>query len=357
MQLLSIRSIVCLCAFPFLGLSVSMTPLQSQPLTVGLRDQAPFAFQGEDGEWQGIAVDLWEEVAAITGLEYRYKVLPLSDLLTELESGTVDVAVAALTISAERERLFDFTQPFMPSSLVIAAEVEPRGIWHTLRGFISLPFLSAAGALAGIVLVFGFLVWLFERRKNEQFGGEPIKGIGAGFWWSAVTMTTVGYGDKAPITLGGRLVGLVWMFAAIIIISGFTAAIASSLTANSLRSGIESLNDLRSAKVGVIEASSGAQYLKEAGIRHRGFANSTELAEALERGLIDAAVHDAPILRYALKEKGLDNIRILPERLRQESYALGLKEESGLLETVNRGLLEVVQDPSWSTTVDGYLEP
>ena len=75
--------------------------------------------------------------------------------------------------------------------------------------------------------VVGVVMWLGERRRNQaQFGGTAAHGIGAGLWWSAVTMTTVGYGDKAPVTILGRLLGLVWMFAAIIIISSFTAAIA-----------------------------------------------------------------------------------------------------------------------------------
>lgn len=329
--------------------------LQAAPLTVALREEAPFAFRGGSGEWQGIAVDLWDQIAEKNGTEFRYEVYPLDDLLDALEAGEVDVGVAALTISADRERRFDFTLPFMPSSLVIAATAEPRGWWQTLRSLVSLPFLSAAGALAAVVLAFGFLVWVFERKQNDEFGGKPIEGIGAGFWWSAVTMTTVGYGDKSPRTLGGRIVGLVWMFAAIIIISGFTAAIASSLTMNSLRSGIESLDDLRSAEVGVIGASSGAAFLDDERIDYREFGTSSDLVAALAEGEIDAAVHDAPILRYALKEEGVENVRILPDRLRLEYYALGLREGAALLEPINRALLEVVQDGDWPETVETYL--
>ncbi|MGO2102628.1 MAG: ion channel [Psychroflexus halocasei] len=43
-------------------------------------------------------------------------------------------------------------------------------------------------------------------------------------------MTTVGYGDKSPLSLGGRIVGLIWMFMAVIILSSLTAGIASALT-------------------------------------------------------------------------------------------------------------------------------
>jgi ABC-type amino acid transport substrate-binding protein len=349
-HLISIRIIFVLLAILCAG------PAHGDPVKVALREEAPFAFRDKAGEWQGIAVDLWNRIAEQSGIEYSYEVYPLAGMLEALETAEVDAGVAALTISADREKRFDFTQPFMTSSLVIATKAEPRGWWQTLRGFVSLQFLSAAGALAAVLLAFGFLVWVFERKKNEQFGGKPIEGIGAGFWWSAVTMTTVGYGDKVPVTMGGRIVGLVWMFSAIIIISGFTAAIASSLTMNSLRTGIESLNDLRTAEVGVIQASSGAAYLDGARIDYQNFATSDALIEALANGRIDAAVHDAPILKYALKEQGIEHIKILPDRLRLESYAFGLKENSPHLETINRSLLEIVQSDLWPATVDSYLE-
>ena len=94
-------------------------------------------------------------------------------------------------------------------------------------------FVRALGALVFVIFIFGMLMWMFEKRDNKQEFDKGLKGIWEGFWWSAVTMTTVGYGDKAPLSFGGRVIALVWMFAAIIIISGFTASIASSLTLES----------------------------------------------------------------------------------------------------------------------------
>lgn len=49
-----------------------------------------------------------------------------------------------------------------------------------------------------------------------------------------VTMTTVGYGVKAPRTPGGRIVALIWMFANIFLVTVSTAAITSSLTVGEL---------------------------------------------------------------------------------------------------------------------------
>ena len=72
---------------------------------------------------------------------------------------------------------------------------------------LEISWAQVVMALSFVLLLAAFGVWLFERKANaEQFGGSPARGLGAAFWWSAVTMTTVGYGDKAPQTKGGRLV-------------------------------------------------------------------------------------------------------------------------------------------------------
>lgn len=324
-------------------------------LRVGLREAPPFAHQDDSGQWQGIAVDLWDEIAAKAELEFEYTPFELADLLAALEDGSIDVGVAALTISTDRETRFDFTQPFMQSGLVIAAEATKAGWWGTVKRFVSLPFLQAAGALSAVILLFGFLIWVFERKKNEQFGGKTAKGIGAGFWWSAVTMTTVGYGDKAPVTFGGRIVGLVWMFAGIIIISSFTAAIASSLTVGSLQTGIETLDDLRGERVGVIESSSGAAFLDDEKIDYRRYASAAELVDALAEGRVSAVVHDAPFLRYELKQRDLPHIRILAQTLDSQNYAFGLPSGSPLTESINRALLQTIHSDDWSGMLSTYL--
>ena len=51
----------------------------------------------------------------------------------------------------------------------------------------------AAGSAGGV----GSLIWLAERRRNAEQFAEPLAGIGSGMWFALVTLTTVGYGDKA----------------------------------------------------------------------------------------------------------------------------------------------------------------
>src|SRR5262249_23458438 len=64
--------------------------------------------------------------------------------------------------------------------------------------------LRIVGGLLALLAVVGTIFWIIERRSNPDFSGKQIHGWGSGVWLSIVTMTTVGYGDKAPRALGGE---------------------------------------------------------------------------------------------------------------------------------------------------------
>ncbi len=64
------------------------------------------------------------------------------------------------------------------------------------------------------------------------------------FWWSFVTITTVGYGDITPSTIGGRIIGVVVMVFGIGILGMFTATIASAFVETRLKEG-KGMNDIK----------------------------------------------------------------------------------------------------------------
>ena len=175
------------------------------------------------------------------------------------------MGAAALSITSEREEVIDFTHSYFEGGIGIAARSDEREMWLLALGNIfSLAFLKALLSLLLLLAGIGLLMWLAERRINrEEFGGRPAAGIGNGLWWSAVTMTTVGYGDKAPKTFAGRVIGLLWMFAAVIITAGFTAGFASSLTRDSIQSKVEGAADLAKVRTGTMAGSTSAAWLRQ----------------------------------------------------------------------------------------------
>lgn len=356
---------------PCLLLLLTALPLASQPsapdlqpaaatggtLVVATKVAPPFAMKQEDGTWRGIAIELWEDVAAELGYDYELREATLDELITGLEDGTFDASVAALTVTAPREERIDFSHSFYTSGLGIAVASSGGGStgWiRAVRNLVDPRFLGAVASLAGVLFLAGVLVWLFEHRRNpEQF--EPgVRGLGSAFWWSAVTMTTVGYGDKAPASLGGRIVAILWMFASVIVISSFTAGITSSLTVAQLGSGIEGPDDLAQAVTATVAGSTSAAYLADRHLRHEELSTAEEGLEAVAAGEADAMVYDQPILRYLAKGSGR-GLQVLPQTFERQDYAVAFPEGSALREPVNRALLSVTARPAWQQVLERYL--
>ena len=93
------------------------------------------------------------------------------------------------------------------------------------------------------IVLAAHIIWFFERLSNNSFPRRYLAGIDDAIWFSAVTVTTVGYGDKVPRTGGGRAATLIWMLGGIVLSSLFTAVITSEVTSNRLASDITAISD------------------------------------------------------------------------------------------------------------------
>lgn len=324
---------------------------------VGTKDSPPFAYQNADGEWDGIGIELWKRIALDLNLDFEIQDQELDVLLQNIADGQLDVVAGSLTVTPEREKVMDFTHPFYSSGLGIAvSERSGFGLFHVIGRLFSLEFLSVMVFLIAMLFGAGWLVWFFERKQNqEQFGGKNYEGVLSGFWWSAVTMTTVGYGDKSPVTLGGRIVALIWMFTGIIVISGITASITSALTVTQLENAINSPNDLVKLRVGTVSSSTSYDYLRQRGIRTVGYEGIQDALYALDAGNVDAVVYDKPILRYQLSNNPEFQIQVLPFTLQRQDYGLALVSNSPNREAINIALLNIITSESWKDYVEQQL--
>jgi len=76
-----------------------------------------------------------------------------------------------------------------------------------------------------VLVVFQFAV-VFILYYEAPFPDSNIKSVSDAFWWAFTTVSTVGYGDKYPVTEGGRLVGLSLMVVGIALFSVVTGTLA-----------------------------------------------------------------------------------------------------------------------------------
>jgi ABC-type amino acid transport substrate-binding protein len=162
----------------------------SKTLIVGVYQEPPFSMKDQAGTWEGINVDLWKEIAKELNVRYQFQEMAIDKLLAGAADGSIDVVVGPLAITLDREKIVDFSVAFYMSGLGIAVPKQSESDrWLRLvSAFLSIEFLQILSAI--ILLLAGHAVWLFERRYNpKQFGGSRWSGLGAGLWWSSVTLT------------------------------------------------------------------------------------------------------------------------------------------------------------------------
>lgn len=120
-------------------------------------------------------------------------------------------------------------------------------VFHVLR---ARPLRSGDRArsyllyLTTLLLVFSsVLVVYFERSAPNS----NIRSFGDALWWGGETVSTVGYGDFYPVTLGGRLVAGVLFFNGVALLSVITAGLAQRFTVSDARAEDERMQETEAA--------------------------------------------------------------------------------------------------------------
>lgn len=366
----------CGCIFMLLLLSflfIHLAPASGQPgiapqrskrtLLVGVMAGPPWSMQDEDGQWSGITVDLWREIATVLGVDYEFRQYDLNGVQKAVEQGAVDVSAAGLAITSEREERFDFSDPYFVFNQTVAVNADQQpSIIQVLRatifswGFLSVLFLVLAVALMG-----AFVLWLFERKgDSDHYGSKDIKAFARAIFWSTMVLsgrefpTSIGWSIVSPVTFAGRLFGIIWMVVGIILISLFTATAASMLTSRQLQSIVNSPDDLRHVRVGTVIGAAAQDILNRRNIKHTAYNTPLELVKALAEHHVDAAVYGGTTLSYYAKLFN-NKIVVLRFSLRQDFAAIPVPAGSPLRKPINRAILKVLESKRWQRIVANYV--
>ncbi|WP_425237155.1 transporter substrate-binding domain-containing protein [Ulvibacterium sp.] len=332
--------------------------LNTEVLKVGYTTAPPFVVK-EDTVLRGINVWLWKKVAKDLGLEFELLPMDFSDMLDSLESGGIDVSINPLTITSERSKKMEFTHSFYASNSTVAvAEISSfTKLLDFVRAFFNLNFLKGLGILLLIIFLFGLAGWYFERRENPDDFRTGFHGIWDGLWWSAVTLTTVGYGDKAPKTRMGKTVALILMFGGLLFISGLTASIASGLTVNHLTTDPDSFNEFKERAVGSVKNTGTNEFLKSRFFQDlKGYNTVAEGLSALKNNDIEAFMYDEPILKYNIaRDSSMSSISILPIKFDVQFYAFGIaKKHPKLEQAISQRILEIIETEEWRLVLNEF---
>jgi ABC-type amino acid transport substrate-binding protein len=341
----------------------SVTLAQENPqlpgrLLIGVADFPPYVMKAKDGKWKGISIELWQAVAKELAIKYELKEFSrMGQVVEAFQKQELDLA-PRMVLTEYNEATMDLSHSYHRSGLAIAVLQNRTGYdWiGFFKRFASVDTLKVIVLLLLLALVAGIFIWFLENKKNrEMFGGSFSKGIGHGIWWAMVTMTTVGYGDKAPRTPSGRFVAIIWMFFSIILVTSYTAIITASITVDEMSGRIRSPKDLPAARVGALARSSNLEYLVNTGIPVLSFNNVQQGLQAVAENQIDAFVDDEAALKYAVKNEFQGELRVLPETFAHVYVSMALPSNSPLREPLNRVLAKIMETDDWVKLKNRYI--
>ena len=325
----------------------SALPLQANQLKVGISGSAPFVIKNGDGI-SGISLEIWRRVAEDNNLSYDLIPQPTPKAGIEaVDEGVIDLLVGPISITSRRLAIagIDFTQPYFLSKEGILLPLKAPSIFSRVQVFFGWAVISSVLVLISVLLVVGSLIWMAERRTNsEQFPRDWLPGISSGMWFALVTLTTVGYGDKAPITRTGRGITGAWMVISLIAVSSLTASLASAFTlflSGATESAISAPEQLNGRRVAVVKGTSDMELAQRGDMRIVSATNLRSAVQLLVEQQADALIFDRPAIRYHLKNNPDLALRLAPFTLSEETYGFVIKPDSPLRTPMDVSILKL----------------
>lgn len=278
--------------------------LTGQTLRVTTIEDTPFImYKGNltaDGQksmdpkdWHGFCIDLLNECAA--ALHFNYTVHPVAHgsygkaeiidgvevwdgIIGELQFKRADLAVAMLTINYEREKVIDFTTPFMNLGVSIIFK-KPVGTQVDLFSFLrplSPPvwgyvLIAYVGVSMALFFVARFSPYEWRNPHPCNADSEVLENsfnMLNSLWFTLGSLMQKG-SDILPRATSTRIVAGFWWFFTLIIISSYTANLAAFLTVERMKAPIEDVNDLAKQtkiKYGTREGGSSAAFFEKSNL-------------------------------------------------------------------------------------------
>lgn len=318
---------------------------QGKVLRVAVKPIAPFVLK-QGTELSGFSIDLWHELAQRLKVDTVWvEVRTVGEQLQAVENGEADVAIAAITITKERETAVDFTQPYFDSGLQIM--VRAQGSNHLLGVFDSVPWLTVATLLAvfiAIMFVMANVLWLIERQSSQHFQKGYLKGMGEGLWGIALIVATGEHGDRQASRVVKRLVVFFMWLVGVVLIAQLTATVTSTQTVDRLNSDIRGPADLAGKIIASVRGTVAADYLTEHGLQYVDAASGDEGYELVLQGRVQAMVFDAPTLQYWATKRGNGRLRVVGPIFAPEKYGIAVADGSPLRKQINAALLQMYED-------------
>ncbi|XP_054556312.1 glutamate receptor ionotropic, kainate 1 isoform X2 [Talpa occidentalis] len=239
-----------------------VTTILEEPYVMYRKSDKPL--YGND-RFEGYCLDLLKELSSILGFIYDVKLVPdgkygaqndkgeWNGMVKELIDHRADLAVAPLTITYVREKVIDFSKPFMTLGISILYR-KPNGTNPGVFSFLNplspdiwmYVLLACLGVSCVLFVIARFTPYEWYNPHPCNPDSDVVENnftLLNSFWFGVGALMQQG-SELMPKALSTRIVGGIWWFFTLIIISSYTANLAAFLTVERMESPIDSADDL-----------------------------------------------------------------------------------------------------------------
>ncbi|XP_066598289.1 glutamate receptor ionotropic, kainate 2 isoform X8 [Prorops nasuta] len=371
-------------------------------LVVMTREEKPYVMVREEknltgnARFEGFCIDLLKWIASQVGFQYAIRLVPdhmygaydpetkeWNGIVRELMEKRADLAVASMTINYARENVIDFTKPFMNLGIGILFKVPSS---QTTRLFSFMNPLAVEiwlYVLAAYMLV-SFTLFVMARFSPYEWSNphpclaesdvvENQFSVSNSFWFITGTFLRQGSGLN-PKATSTRIVGGIWWFFTLIIISSYTANLAAFLTVERMITPIENAADLAEQteiSYGTLEGGSTMTFFRDSKIgiyqkmwRFMESKSPSVFVKTYEEGVKRvlegdyAFLMESTMLDYAVQRDC--NLTQIGGLLDSKGYGIATPKGSpwrdkislAILELQEKGVIQILYDKWWKNTGD-----
>eukprot|EP00929_Paragymnodinium_shiwhaense_P086845 TRINITY_DN47252_c0_g2_i2.p1 TRINITY_DN47252_c0_g2~~TRINITY_DN47252_c0_g2_i2.p1 ORF type:complete len:543 (-),score=96.72 TRINITY_DN47252_c0_g2_i2:678-2306(-) len=248
----------------------------------------------------------------------------------------------------------DFSHPYFEGGMSVLMRKEVYRV-SLIKVLLTTQMANTCLLFYCAMLVTGHMLWLLESRRKhgaKMFPRNYTAGVFEGIYWSCTTATTVGYGDRIPVTYPGKVFTMFWMFGGIVT-SGTVAGLMSSAMFSQRLAQVEvnKMADLKGKLVCSIESSSAYQNFMSAEgsmVRNVREASLVDCLDKLMQNVVDAVLYDAPILNNLLAENRISaDDFVVSVELKAVDYGVAFPEGSDIAPKVSAAILRAQRQRSW----------
>lgn len=299
-------------------------------IEVSTIEREPFVVVWEDASLSWFSIELRDQIATELDLEYTFVVESVfGEMLASVSNKQVDLAIANISISSEREETMDFSLPIYDSGIHMLIKHTPE-LTRSEKIQQLFAIISSHHIMQSILYWILFGVALYWVRTGQYS------------WRLSIIAPTL------KKTLSILLIS--WLFVILFLVSFWIHQQLASLNTT-----ISSYTDLLYEEVWAAKSTTMARFLERKSIPFTEYNDFKDSLEALQRWEVSVILGDGAVSEYYATHQWKDTVEIVWSLLAPDKLAIAFPEDSPLREQVDTILLEMMEDGRYETLKVKYF--